>query len=58
MLVRFRQDVIKLKPKVVVILAGINDITGMTGPTTNKMIEDNLTSMVKIAQTNGIRVRH
>jgi len=56
MLVRFRQDVIKLKPKVVVVLAGINDITGMTGPTTNEMIEDNLTSMVEIAQTNGIQV--
>jgi len=56
MLVRFRQDVIKLKPKVVVILAGINDITGMTGPTTNEMIEDNLSSMVEIAQANGIRV--
>lgn len=56
MLVRFRQDVINLKPKVVVILAGINDITGMTGPTTNSMIEDNLSSMVEIAQANGIRV--
>jgi lysophospholipase L1-like esterase len=56
MLVRFQQDVIKLKPKVVVILAGINDITGMTGPTTNEMIEDNLSSMVEIAQANGIRV--
>jgi lysophospholipase L1-like esterase len=55
-LVRFRADVIKLKPKVVVILAGINDITGMTGPTTNEMIEDNLTSMVEIAQANGIRI--
>jgi len=56
MLVRFQQDVIKLKPKVVVILAGINDITGMTGPTTNEMIEDNLSSMVEIAQANGIQV--
>jgi lysophospholipase L1-like esterase len=55
-LVRFRQDVINLKPKVVVVLAGINDITGMTGPTTNPMIEDNLSSMVEIAQANGIRV--
>jgi lysophospholipase L1-like esterase len=56
MLVRFRQDVVKLKPKVVVILAGINDITGMTGPTTNEMIEDNISSMVEIAQKNDIRV--
>lgn len=56
MLVRFRSDVINLKPKVVVILAGINDITGMTGPTTNEMIQDNLSSMVDIARANGIRV--
>ncbi len=56
MLIRFKPDVVNLKPRVVVILAGINDITGMTGPTTNKMIEDNLSSMVEIAQTNGIKV--
>jgi lysophospholipase L1-like esterase len=56
MLIRFKPDVISLKPKVVVILAGINDITGMTGPTTNKMIEDNISSMVEIAQANNIKV--
>ncbi len=56
MLIRFKPDVVNLKPKVVVILAGINDITGMTGPTTNVMIEDNLSSMVEIAQANGIKV--
>ena len=42
MLVRFRQDVIALKPKVVVILGGTNDIAGNTGPSTLEMIEDNL----------------
>src|SRR5262245_2977538 len=56
MLVRFRQDVVALKPKVVVILAGTNDIAGNTGPSTIEMIEDNLASMAEIAQANGIRV--
>ena len=56
MLVRFRQDVIDLKPRVVVILAGTNDIAGNTGPSTLEMIEDNLKSMTELAQKNGIRV--
>ena len=56
MLVRFRQDVIALQPKVVVILAGTNDIAGNTGPSTLEMIEDNLASMAELASTNGIRV--
>jgi lysophospholipase L1-like esterase len=56
MLVRFRQDVVALKPKVVVILAGTNDIAGNTGPSTLEMIEDNLMSMTQLAQANGIRV--
>lgn len=56
MLVRFRQDVIALQPDVVVILAGTNDIAGNTGPATQAMIEDNLRSMVQLAQANGIRV--
>jgi lysophospholipase L1-like esterase len=56
MLVRFRQDVIALKPKVVVILAGINDIAGNTGPETLKQIEDNLASMADLAAANHIRV--
>ena len=55
MLLRFRQDVVDLKPKVVVILAGTNDIAGNTGAATPGMIEDNLQSMVEIAQANGIR---
>jgi len=56
MLIRFRQDVIHLRPKVVVILAGINDIAGNTGPSTLEMIEDNLHSMTELAQANGIQV--
>lgn len=56
MLVRFRQDVINLKPKVVVILAGINDIAENTGKTTLEAIEDNFASMSEIARANGIRV--
>jgi len=55
MLLRFRQDVIDLHPKVVVILAGINDIAGNTGQATPKMIEDNLQSMAELAQASGIR---
>jgi lysophospholipase L1-like esterase len=56
MLVRFRPDVIALAPKVVVILAGTNDIAGNTGPETPEMIEDNFASMVDLAKANGIRV--
>jgi lysophospholipase L1-like esterase len=56
MLIRFRPDVIALKPKVVVILAGTNDIAGNTGPMTLEAIEDNLTSMAELARANGIRV--
>ncbi|MDQ6662876.1 MAG: SGNH/GDSL hydrolase family protein [Acidobacteriota bacterium] len=56
MLIRFRPDVIALKPKVVVILAGTNDIAGNTGPTTLDAIENNLMSMSDLAKTNGIRV--
>lgn len=56
MLIRFRQDVIDLQPKAVVILAGTNDIAGNTGPSTLKMIEDNLVSMAQLARANGIKV--
>jgi lysophospholipase L1-like esterase len=56
MLVRFRPDVIHLKPAVVVILAGINDIAGNTGPSSLEMIEDNLSSMAELAMANRIRV--
>ncbi len=56
MLVRFRPDVINLRPAVIVILAGINDIAGNTGPSTLEMIEDNIASMADLAKSNGVTV--
>ncbi len=56
MLVRFRPDVINLKPALVVILAGTNDIAGNTGPSTLEMIMDNLISMAELAKANNIKV--
>jgi len=56
MVVRFRQDVINLRPKVVVILAGTNDIAGNTGPMTPEMTENNWQSMTDMARANGIKV--
>ena len=56
MLVRFRQDVIDLKPRVVVVLAGTNDIAENTGKTTLKEIGNNIASMSELARTNGIAV--
>ena len=56
MLIRFRQDVIDLQPKVVVILAGINDIARNTGPTTPEAIMDNLSGMALLAKAYGIKV--
>ncbi len=56
MLIRFRQDVIDLQPKVVVILAGTNDIAGNTGPSTLEMIMNNLKSMAELAIQNNVRV--
>jgi lysophospholipase L1-like esterase len=56
MLIRFRPDVIALKPKVVVFLAGTNDIAGNTGPMTLEAIEDNFASMAELAQANNIKV--
>jgi lysophospholipase L1-like esterase len=56
MLVRFHSDVVNLKPRAVVILAGTNDIAGNTGPMTNAEIQGNLAAMSEIAQANGIRV--
>jgi acyl-CoA thioesterase I len=56
MVLRFRQDVIHLQPKVVVILAGTNDIAGNTGPATPEQIEDNIASMADLANANGIKV--
>jgi lysophospholipase L1-like esterase len=56
MLVRFRQDVIALKPRVVVIQGGSNDLTGMFGPGTEGTIEENIRSMTELATFNGIKV--
>ena len=56
MLLRFRPDVIELKPRVVVILAGTNDIAGNTGPMTLEQIEENFASMAELARVNGINV--
>jgi lysophospholipase L1-like esterase len=56
MLIRFRPDVLAHQPKVVVILAGTNDIAGNTGPMTLEQIEGNLQSMAELARANGVRV--
>ncbi len=56
MLVRFEQDVVRLRPAAVVILAGTNDVAGNTGPETPEMVEDNFRAMTAIAKANGIRV--
>jgi acyl-CoA thioesterase I len=56
MLIRFKPDVVALKPKAVVILAGTNDIAANTGPETDEEIEQNLASMSEIAHANGIKV--
>lgn len=56
MVLRFRQDVINLKPNVVLILAGTNDIAGNTGPETIEEIEGYLASMAELATANHIRV--
>jgi lysophospholipase L1-like esterase len=56
MLIRFRQDVIDLHPKVVVLLAGTNDIAGNTGPMRLEDIEANYASMAEIARANHVRV--
>ena len=56
MLLRFRPDVIELKPKIVVILAGGNDIAGNTGPITPETILGNLISMCELAKANNIEV--
>ena len=56
MLLRFRQDVIHLKPSTVVLLAGINDIAQNTGPSTIEMIANNIISMAELAKANQINV--
>src|SRR5205807_3654520 len=56
MLVRFRQDVINLQPKVVVILAGTNDIAGNSGPISNEAIEAHYSDFAELAKMRNIRL--
>ena len=56
LLLRFRADVINLKPAAVIILAGSNDIAGNTGPMTLEMIMDNICSMAELAKVHKIKV--
>jgi lysophospholipase L1-like esterase len=56
MLIRFRQDVIDLQPKVVIILAGTNDVAGNTGPMSLEQIEANYASLAELARAHNIRV--
>ena len=57
MLLRMRPDVLALKPKAVIILAGVNDVSGLaTGPMTNEEIAGNLESMAQLATSNGVKV--
>ena len=56
MLIRFKSDVVNLSPKSVVILAGINDIAGNTGPISIENTAENIISMAEIALANNIRV--
>jgi acyl-CoA thioesterase I len=56
MLVRFRQDVIDLHPKVLIVLAGTNDVAGVTGRTRDEDIEANYASMAELARMHGVRV--
>lgn len=56
MLLRFRQDVINLKPSAVVILAGTNDVAGNTGPSTIETIAGNIISMAELAEANNIKI--
>ena len=56
MLIRFKPDAIDLKPDAIVILAGTNDIAGNTGPSTVRMITDNIFSMAELAKAYDIIV--
>lgn len=56
MLIRMQPDVVAHKPKVMVLLAGTNDIAANTGPATNEFIQGNIASIVDIARANGINV--
>lgn len=55
-LLRFQQDVVALRPRVVHIMAGTNDVAGNTGPNTAEAVEDNIRAMVRLGKAAGIRV--
>ncbi len=55
-LLRFEQDVVALRPRVVHIMIGTNDVAGNAGPTTYRNIQDNITAMVALARANHIAV--
>jgi len=56
MLIRMKPDVLAFKPRVLVLLAGTNDIAGNTGPATNEAIQDNIAAMAELAAAHGVRV--
>jgi lysophospholipase L1-like esterase len=56
MLLRFRADVLALKPAAVHIMAGVNDIAGNTGPTTLEDVENNIAAMVEQAKAHDVTV--
>jgi lysophospholipase L1-like esterase len=56
MLIRMKPDVLAFKPRVMVLLAGTNDIAGNTGPTTNEEIQDNIAAMAELAAAHDVRV--
>jgi lysophospholipase L1-like esterase len=56
MLIRMKPDVLAFKPRVMVLLAGTNDIAGNTGPATNEEIQDNIAAIAELAAAHGIRV--
>ena len=56
LLLRFRQDVLSLRPKKVILLAGINDIAQNTGPISLNAIMDNIIAMTELAEVNGVQM--
>ena len=56
MLLRFKPDTIDLHPHIIVLLAGINDVAGNTGPSTVKMITDNIFSMAELAMNKDVKI--
>ncbi|NKJ42958.1 MULTISPECIES: SGNH/GDSL hydrolase family protein [unclassified Novosphingobium] len=55
-LLRFYQDVVRLRPRVVHIMCGTNDVAGNTGPTSPEEYAANVLAMVDLAKANGIAV--